>query len=114
MSTQQGTLPCRRPRPRVGDTIARRVSGAAIRDAMAAQDVGLKRLASRTREVDPAGRGVSWELISFLASDAWWGRDTTTLATARLIARALDMPEGKLFTREAVVSRRGAKKENAA
>lgn len=71
------------------------------------RDVGLKKLAELTREADPAGRGVSWQLISFLASAAWWGRDTTTLATARLIAAALGVAEETLFTREAVVSRRG-------
>lgn len=113
MSTQQGST-LRRPRPHVGDVIARRVSPTALRDAMDAYPggtpdpagIGLKDLAVRTRQVDPAGRGVSWQLISFLASDAWWGRDTTTLPTAQLIARALGVAEESLFTREAVASRR--------
>lgn len=114
MSTQQGSALRRRPRPRVGEIIARRVSGAAIRDAMNRQDIGLKKLAALTREADPDGRGISWELISFLASDAWWGRDTTTLDTARLIATALGEPEESLFTREAVVSRRATQNRSAA
>jgi hypothetical protein len=114
MSTQQGISLRRRPRPRVGDVVARRISGAAIRDVMDRQDIGLKKLSSLTREADPEGRGISWELISFLASDAWWGRDTTTLASAQLIASALGVPERDLFTRETVVSRRGAAQDGSA
>lgn len=113
-STEQVTPARRRPRPRVGDVIARRVSGTAIRDAMDRRDIGLKELAARTREQDPSGRGVSWQLISFLASSAWWSRDTTTLATAQLIAEALGEPLEHLFTPEAVVSRRRARRQDAA
>lgn len=114
MSTEQGTALRRRPRPHVGDVVARRVRGSAIRDAMDRQDIGLKKLSELTREADPAGRGISWQLISFLASDAWWSRDTTTLASAQLIAQALGVAEETLFIREAVVSRRGARNESAA
>lgn len=106
MSTEQGDTPTPRRRPRVGDVIARRVSAAAIRDAMFRRHVTLKGLAALTCEADPAGQGVSWQLVSLLASGAWWGRDTTTLESARLICKALEVPEETLFARESVTSRR--------
>lgn len=54
-------------------------------------------LAARTREIDPDGKGVSHQLISFLASDSDWSRDSTRPRSASLIEDALSVPRGSLF-----------------
>ena len=75
----------------------RRNGGKPLRDAMAKGGYNRLTLAKRTVEVDPAGRGVSRQLIYCLASDKDWGRDTCKPDTARLIALALGKPEDTLF-----------------
>jgi len=58
----------------------------------------LQTLAARTRELDSEGRGVSYQLVAFLATDRFWGRETTSQRSADLIEAALGYPEGSLFT----------------
>lgn len=83
-------------------TTARRIDGGqALRDAMAAEKIGLQSLAQRTRLADPAGKGVSYQLLGFLAQDAALSRharETTSPATAMLIEDALHRPRWSLFT----------------
>jgi len=77
---------------------ARRIDdGEPLREAMFQRSVGLKALALRTKAADPVGKGISWQLVSFLATRHSWARDTTTLRTAHLIETALEVPEGSLF-----------------
>ncbi len=59
-------------------------------------------LAARTKEVDPEGRGISWQLVAFLASARAWARDTTSARTVDLITQALDRPEDELFAAPAI------------
>lgn len=93
-----------RTRPVAGEYVARRVSPSVIREAMDRHGIGMKRLSRATRDVDPDGRGISWQLIGFLASAAPWGRDTTTVESAQLLADALGEDFGKLFARDLVGS----------
>jgi hypothetical protein len=84
----------------------RRVSGGqALRDAIrnygGGAGITLQALASRTRALDPAGKGVSYQLIGFLVqSGKGRQRDTTSPETATLLANALAVPVGTLFTVE--------------
>lgn len=71
-------------------TVARRLEdGRPLRDAMKAGGFTCRSLAAKTREVDPAGRGISLQLVSSLASEQPWARDTCKPASAALIGRAL-------------------------
>jgi hypothetical protein len=80
-------------------TVARRVDGGRpLRDAMEAGGHTCRSLAARTREVDPACRGISLQLVSSLASDRTWSRDSCSPASATLIAEALGKPAESLFT----------------
>lgn len=94
---------------------ARRIrDGQALKEAMAAKSLTLTRLAARTRELDPAGAGVSFQLIGFLTAPASRGvtggrgtrarryRETTSTETADLLELACDARPGQLFTREEV------------
>lgn len=77
---------------------ARRLEGGRyLREAMAEAGLGLVSLAHRTKLADPAGKGVSFQLIGFLATTQPWARETTTPHTARLIEDALSVPRGTLF-----------------
>ncbi len=62
--------------------------------------LSLHALADRTKELDPAGRGVSFQLIGFLVKEGGKStRETTSARSAALIAMALDCQEDVLFTR---------------
>lgn len=77
---------------------ARRIErGEPLREAMFQNSVGLKALALRTQAADPDGRGISFQLVGFLATRQPWARETTTPRTAHLIEQALQVPEGTLF-----------------
>lgn len=78
-------------------TVRRRNDGADLRDAMYYAGTGLKALADRTRLLDPEGKGVSFQLVAFLATGKPWGRDTTSPRSASLIEAALDVKPGSLF-----------------
>lgn len=96
-------------------TTARRIGdGKALKDTMKAQGVTLETLAARTRELDPAGAGVSRALLGFLTAPKQRGvsggrghrsrrfRETTSPETATLIEEALNARPGELFNREEV------------
>lgn len=80
-------------------TVARRVgAGQPLREAIQAGGFSCRSLAARTREVDPAGRGISLQLVSSLASDRPWSRDDCKPDSAALIAAAVGKPVDSLFT----------------
>ena len=78
-------------------TASRRDGGKQLREAMKAAGHNRISLAARTKEVDTDGIGVTQQLIAFLSTDKDWGRETTSVRTAILIAAALGKPEGDLF-----------------
>lgn len=78
-------------------TARRRDDGQPLRDAMKAAGMNLQALATATKVADPAGAGVSYQLIGFLATAKKYGRSTTTPETAELIERALGVTKGSLF-----------------
>ena len=80
---------------------ARRINGGQpLREAMEAAGLSLKGLMRATQQADESGRGVSWQLLAFLATAQDYARETTTVRTAELIEDALSAPRGTLFTRE--------------
>ena len=78
-------------------TCRRLGDGEAIRDAMREHQMNLAQLAERTKELDPDGNGVSYQLIGFLTATGLSARNTASPRSARLIARALNCPQEKLF-----------------
>ena len=72
---------------------------------MAKNKATVTSLSRLTRKIDPRGRGVSMQLIAFLASDQPWARETTRPATAQLIEDALEAPRGSLFVLEDIFAR---------
>lgn len=88
-------------------TARRRDEGEPLRKAMYDHGTGLKALALRTQEVDPEGKGVSWQLCGFLATRQPWARDTTSLRTAELIEKALGAKPGALFEKSVASDREG-------
>ena len=76
-------------------TARRRDGGKPLHDALYYAGVSHAELARRTKEID--GKGVSTQLIGFLASNKSWARTTTTPHTAYLIETALDQASGALF-----------------
>lgn len=67
----------------------RRRSGQPIREAMARAGYTIASLAEATREVDPAGKGISPATVGRLVGQGKTGRDPCELTTAWLIATAL-------------------------
>jgi hypothetical protein len=61
--------------------------------------VGYQGLANWTQRVDEDGKGVSVQLIAFLATEKDYARETTRERTADLIEDALSVPRGLLFER---------------
>jgi hypothetical protein len=57
----------------------------------------ISRVAARTKEIDPDGKGISQQLVGFYTSKGSSGRDTASDRTASLIARALDHPVEEFF-----------------
>ena len=80
---------------------ARRLDGGQpLRDAMKAAKLNYQGLANKTKRiVSDGGKGVSVQLIAFLATDKGYARETTTERTAELIEDALSVPRGSLFER---------------
>jgi hypothetical protein len=83
-------------------TARRKQEGGPLRDAITASGLGLQGIAARTRDkdVDPAGKGVSFQLIGFLTQDpsvTRHARTTTSPETTGLIEKALGVPSGSLF-----------------
>ena len=78
-------------------TASRRDGGKPLREAMTAAGYNRITLSERTKVVDADGFGVSQQLIAFISTDREWGRESTSVRTAVLIAAALGKPEGELF-----------------
>jgi hypothetical protein len=84
-------------------TCRRREEGQPIKDAMREQRLTLPRLAELTKELDPDGNGVSFQLIGRLTTaQGLSARETTSPRSAALIARALERPEEALFERGSI------------
>ncbi|UQA95734.1 XRE family transcriptional regulator [Streptomyces halobius] len=75
----------------------RKGNGQPLRDAMRANGVSGPELAERTKRLDSVGRGVSPATIGRLAGRGGTARDACRLATAWLVAEALDWPIHRLF-----------------
>lgn len=84
-------------------TYRRLDQGQPIRDAMKRQRVTLQALSAATKELDPEGHGVSFQLVAFLRSGRKWSRDTTTERSAHLISAALGVPVWELFAADSPV-----------
>jgi hypothetical protein len=75
----------------------RRDSGYPLALALARQGLSLPKLAAKTKEVDPDGRGVSFQIIGQLVTQGRSARETTTRRTAELVAAALSVPLSSVF-----------------
>jgi hypothetical protein len=76
--------------------VARRLDGGQrLREAIDASGLTLQGIAARTRA--DGGKGLSFQLIAFLASDRDWARETTSPDSGVLIEDALSVPRGSLF-----------------
>lgn len=69
--------------------------------AMAKKGLSIPALAALTRDADPTGKGVSYQLVGRLVSRGRSARDTTSRRSAELIAAALGVPLSSVFTEEA-------------
>ncbi|MEU6279791.1 XRE family transcriptional regulator [Streptomyces sp. NPDC047028] len=67
----------------------RKDDGRPLRDAMARAGLSIPALAKATRQVDPAGKGVSAATVGRLAGQGKTARTTCELKTAWLVADAL-------------------------
>jgi hypothetical protein len=77
----------------------RRGDGEPIRAAMRAAGLSGPRLAEATKAIDPEGKGLSPAAIGKIAGQGQTATDRCRLQSARLIARALDVPTQCLFRR---------------
>lgn len=76
--------------------VARRLDGGQrLREAIDASGLTLQAVAARTRA--DGGKGLSFQLVAFLASDRDWARETTSHRSGELIEDALSVPRGSLF-----------------
>jgi len=82
--------------------------GKPIREVLKSSRITLQEVERRSKDIDPRGKGVSFQLVAFLASEESWGRDTTSPRSAQLIAAALGVPEDRLFASESVRTRKGS------
>lgn len=73
-------------------------SGQPIRDAMKAAGLSIERLAEKTKEVDPAGYGISQSAIGHMVSTGTSGRNRFEDRSCDLAALALDRPVQEFFT----------------
>ncbi|MFG2144106.1 hypothetical protein ACGFRG_07890 [Streptomyces sp. NPDC048696] len=71
--------------------------GAPLRRAMQATGLDIPRLAARTKEVDPAGEGLSRALVGFIAGGGKSAREECSDRAADLIAAALNREVDELF-----------------
>jgi len=92
-------------------TYTRRQGGEPIRAAM--DGLTLKGVAAATRKIDPAGRGISYQLISFLRArpEVRSARETTSARTVWLLSGALGVPEDALFDAPATATPNGSARE---
>jgi hypothetical protein len=71
--------------------------GAPLRAAMKAAGMDLSRLAARTKEVDPAGEGLSRAMVGFIVGTGRSAREECSDRAAELIAASLDRELATLF-----------------
>lgn len=74
-------------------------NGQPIRDAMKAANLSIGRLSDKTKEVDPAGFGISPSSVGTMVSKGASGRDRHELRSAGLVAKALNEPLENFFSR---------------
>lgn len=73
--------------------------GAPLRDAMKAAGLDIPRLAAKTKEIDPEGKGVSRTLVGFLVGSGKSAREECSDRAAELISTALQQEVGAFFAR---------------
>ena len=76
----------------------RRDGGRPIREAIERAGLSIPRLAARTKEIDPEGRGLSQALIGFYTSTGASGRESISNHAAELLAAGVNSPTEELFT----------------
>lgn len=75
----------------------RKGDGEPIRKAMRAAGLSGPKLADATKGIDPEGKGLSPAAIGKITGRGKTAKDRCRLQSARLIARALDVPTQHLF-----------------
>ncbi|MFB6943226.1 hypothetical protein ACFWGL_16970 [Streptomyces sp. NPDC060286] len=88
--------------------------GAPLRAAMRAAGLDIPRLAARTKDVDPEGKGLSTSYVGFITGSGKTAREECSNRAANLIATALnsdieDLFEASAFTSEGSTSTRISK-----
>lgn len=78
--------------------LLRKDAGQPIREAMETRGLSTRKLAEKTRTVDPEGRGVSRATIGILAGRGKSSRDSFELHTCWLVALGLDWRIHQLFS----------------
>lgn len=73
-------------------------SGAPLRAAMKAAGLDITRLAVRTKEIDPEGKGISRSYVGHMVSTGSSGREECSDRAALLVATAVTKEVGELFT----------------
>lgn len=71
--------------------------GAPLRAAMKAAGLDIPRLAAKTKDVDPTGKGLSAAYVGFITGQGKTAREECSDRAAELIATALDKKVGDLF-----------------
>lgn len=71
--------------------------GAQLRDAMKAAGLDIPRLAAKTKEIDPAGEGLSRAYVGFVVGGGKSAREECSDRAAELLAAALDQEVTDLF-----------------
>ncbi|MEU0199177.1 MULTISPECIES: hypothetical protein [unclassified Streptomyces] len=71
--------------------------GAPLRAAMKAAELDIPRLAAKTKDVDPIGKGLSAAYVGFIAGKGKTAREECSDRAARLIASALGREVADLF-----------------
>ncbi|WP_232027975.1 hypothetical protein [Streptomyces lincolnensis] len=71
--------------------------GAPLRAAMKAAELDIPRLAAKTKEVDPEGKGISGSYVGFIVGGGKSAREECSDRAAELIAAALDREIATLF-----------------
>lgn len=72
-------------------------NGQPIRDAMKAAGLSIERLAEKTKDVDPAGYGISQSAVGHMVCTGPSGRERFEDRSCDLVARALGRPIHHLF-----------------
>lgn len=78
-------------------SLHRKANGEPLRAAMRKAGLSGPDLAARTRQLDPAGRGVSPAVVGFLSGTGRSARERCRLTTAWLIAEGVGVPLQELF-----------------